>query len=406
MFHVSALIARCRIQDDASSSGSTNTGDRGLSSELACVRMNFFDIPNLDELILPHATDQFKTLALLEQTCKANFALSRQDGALSWKKYVQHRWGPVASNSSMSSWRELAVGLERDVRPLLNANVAMAVSKLEETFLPPGVPWHETLRCCTSWCTLLERRHIVAFVCAERHGRSTLAAYLAPIPIRGNTPEQALRRLLLVFPFLPIDAGQGADHVIGLFSLAYIRQNPEALAALGLAPAPHLGASSSSDSDEPVDGQPQWEQSWLALQGYQAGASGPSGSVSAAAWRPQTAAERTGRDLLYTLIYSIIMLNTDLHNPAIHPKLQPEEYAASCRRCVQVGMQLTSSAPLLLCSSAPRLLASLPPHLLLSSHISSPQLLNSSSLLLASLSSPTSPTRTSSASTRASPPRP
>ena len=35
-----------------------------------------------------------------------------------------------------------------------------------------------------------------------------------------------------------------------------------------------------------------------------------------------------------TLTYSIIMLNTDLHNPAIHPKIAPNDYVASCRRCV------------------------------------------------------------------------
>ena len=299
------------------------------------------DLPHFDQLVLPHAADQFATLAQLEQTCKTSLSFSRQDNGLSWRKTVKRRWGPVASSSK--SWRELAMALEQEVRPLLNVDVAAAVKKLEESFLPPGVGWHETLRRCASWCTLLERRRIVAFVCAERHSKSTLAAYLSPIPIRGATPEVALRHLLLVFPFLPIDAGQGADHVIGFVSLAFIRQNPDALAPLGLS-SDALAASSSSSSDESPAasptaspaGAPTAQQSWLATPGYQAGVAS-SGAVHDAAWRPQTAAERTGRDLLYTLIYSIIMLNTDLHNPAIHPKLMPSEYAASCRRCVQLS---------------------------------------------------------------------
>ena len=73
--------------------------------------------------------------------------------------------------------------------------------------------------------TLSEKRRIVAFVCAEWQPLSTLPTFFAQLPIRGATPELALRDLLLRFPFLPIDAGQGADRVIGTFSRAYVLQN-------------------------------------------------------------------------------------------------------------------------------------------------------------------------------------
>ena len=43
--------------------------------------------------------------------------------------------------------------------------------------------------------------------------------------------------------------------------------------------------------------------------------------------------DRQARDGVYALLYSVIMLNTDLNNPAITPKITLPEYVASCHRC-------------------------------------------------------------------------
>lgn len=45
---------------------------------------------------------------------------------------------------------------------------------------------------------------------------------------RGQDPNTALRTLLVAFPFLPSDAGLGADRVIGGFAEAFAAQNPDA----------------------------------------------------------------------------------------------------------------------------------------------------------------------------------
>lgn len=243
-------------------------------------------------------------LARLEQTCKAFKDVCRSDSALmtAWKEAVRSRWGPVRLPDSCRSWRELAQELEVRVRPDFSRRVRTAVETLKATYLSDGASWHESLRCCLldEGFSLSEKRRIVAFVCADWQSSDTLATFLKPFPIRGETPEDALRALLLVFPFLPIDAGVGADAVIGYFARAYASANPQALARLGV----HMAAC-----DEEVE----------------------------VANRPLTPAVRLARDFTYTLVYSIIMLNTDLHNPAIHPKITQQEYAASCRRCIPLA---------------------------------------------------------------------
>jgi len=260
------------------------------------IRVDLEQLP-LDELILPLL--DMRSLSRFEGTCRA----FRHPHA--WRNVVQCRWGPVVLPPTLDSWCELARVLETNVRPLLSHRVRGAVELLQNQFLKDEVDgeWHKSLRCLLvdPDLKLSEKRRIVAYVCAEWQGPSVLSSFLAPIPIIGATPEAALRNLLLIFPFLPIDAGAGADRVIGYFARTYVRQNPRALS--------HL------IEPDGVDGSPSSDES-------------PSSDIGVPSpW------ERRARDAVYTLIYAIIMLNTDLHNPAIQPKISRSEFAASCRRC-------------------------------------------------------------------------
>ena len=241
---------------------------------------SFLDLP-IEEGILPFL-DVCSTGKLL-QTCKL---VQKLDDTSTWKTIVDRHWGPFPLPSNSGSWQALARSLELQVRPLFRTSVRRAVKELAGYGC---VNWIRCLQCTLQWATLEERRRVVAFVCADWQPETVLRDFLSVIPITGADPEQALRSFLVRFPFLPIDAGEGADRVINIFSESFVAQNP-----LGLEP---LGVRLSNEGTE-AEGE----------------------TVRA-------------RDAVYTLTYSIIMLNTDLHNPAISPKIAATEYAASCRRC-------------------------------------------------------------------------
>jgi len=103
----------------------------------------------------------------------------------------------------------------------------------------------------------------------------------------GN-PEEALRHLLLVFPFLPIDAGEGADRVIKAVARLYLESHVEQFA--------HMRADMHRREHQHND------------------------AVS----------------VIYILLYAVIMLNTDLHHPAIRHKMKVDEFVASAKRTVVV----------------------------------------------------------------------
>ena len=132
------------------------------------------------------------------------------------------------------------------------------------------------------WVPLQEKRRLASFVCADWQPPEALSHFLHSFSLVASNPEAALRSLLLQFPFLPIDAGDGADRVVTELARGYVAQN-------GLMPSLFGGVA------------------------------------------PANTAE--AHELVHLLFYSIIMLNTDLHNPAISPKITPAEYVASCRRC-------------------------------------------------------------------------
>lgn len=63
--------------------------------------------------------------------------------------------------------------------------------------------------------------------------------------------------------------------------------------------------------------------------------------ANADAWRalgiPSSASLETARDVVYTFTYAVVMLNTDLNNPAVHPKIRHDEFVANCRRCTTLA---------------------------------------------------------------------
>jgi len=134
---------------------------------------------------------------------------------------------------------------------------------------------------------LREKRRIAAFVCADWHPNGFLPAFLRAFPLEAPDPETALRQLLVRFPFLPIDAGDGADRVIAAFAERYISLN-------GRQPSVFVSPSACTDDE--------------------------------------------ARSSIHVLLYSIIMLNTDLHNPAISPKISEAEYQRSCRCCPELRL--------------------------------------------------------------------
>jgi len=322
------------------------------------------DLP-IEDIILRRL--DLPSLGALERTSSTLRDVSRLHGNLSWKLVTTQRWGPVrlptcwaaysarkivpnwsGPETCPADWRALLCYLETVIRTWLCISVRKAVMLLEcQGVLEPTTSthrakgcgtWHETLRQLLTWVPLSEKRRLAAFVCADWQPPTTLGAFLAPIPIQGASPVVALRDLLLCFPFLPIDAGQGADRVIGYFSRAYVIQNVASLHALGLGftgetdsqavgafadasdgsaqPAAPLVAGESDDEEYLQEGMENHETLTSELTGL------------------SPAEARTARDAVYTLTYAVIMLNTDLHNPAISPKMSAHEYVQSCHRCI------------------------------------------------------------------------
>ena len=349
---------------------------------------HILDLPLDAQLHLLDRLDA-KTLSAAERVCTSLRALSRQEGCTAWRTNVHRRWGQVTlprdgawstaaarallpiwdgPEQPPANWRELFVYLETVVRMWICVSVRKAVELLKQQgIIKPAIDgegtndtsWHGTLRRLLTWVPLNERRRIAAFVCADWQPSATLARFLSPLPVTGDTPVVALRALLLRFPFLPIDAGAGADRVIGWFSRAWVVQNAVCLETLGIGLGAGLGAGGrpmsaagtansmpavvESDSDSEDD-----------AVGFEGGAALPPNAppetasillvphaaptASAAASLGLTEAEfKAARDAVYTLIYSVIMLNTDLHNPAISPKIQPDEYVRSVHRCVPLS---------------------------------------------------------------------
>uniref|UniRef100_A0A7S3AEG1 SEC7 domain-containing protein n=2 Tax=Haptolina ericina TaxID=156174 RepID=A0A7S3AEG1_9EUKA len=219
------------------------------------------------------------------------------------------------------------VWLETSVRTALAQNVQRGLALLEQRgVLPSSVPqWGGTVHCLLGWMPLAEKRRLASFVCADWQPAEAFIGFFQPLQLVAASPEGGLRALLLHLPFLPIDAGEGADRVISAFARGYVTQNPARCRVL-LQPT----------EEDPFGGD---ERGGTGVGGAEevSGEGDSSGPCGGAQF------ERDAQDTVHLLVYSIIMLNTDLHNPAIHPKMSAREYAASCLRCPQLRRLPTAS---------------------------------------------------------------
>lgn len=200
----------------------------------------FMDLSELPVHLLEDLFSQVSLpdLSRVERASKTLFTLTRSDRAF-WKAAIQARWGPVqppGDSASVDGWISLGTKLEVHVRGLILRSVRQSMEELsrhlrpQEEGKPP--PWCESVHKLLSWLPLRERRRLASFVCADWQPPATLPAFLRPLRFGASSPEAALRALLLEFPFLPIDAGDGADRVIGEFSRRYVEDSPHALSRL------------------------------------------------------------------------------------------------------------------------------------------------------------------------------
>ena len=232
-------------------------------------------------------------LCHLESTCRRLLDI-RSDATL-WRTLAERRWGPLQKTGK--DWRSVLCWLETDVHAVLRTSVRraidmMAISGLlagllladagsSRPVLRPASAWTPCVRHLCTWTTLAERRQLAAFVCAEWQPCETLRSFLGLCDLRAPTPEAALRQLLFTFPFLPIDAGSGADRVIGELARQYVLSNPQAVREMRLGESGLVESGSSSDEDEGDE-----DDEALALDKY-------------------AGVERQARDGVYALIYSV-----------------------------------------------------------------------------------------------------
>jgi len=339
--------------------------------------VSILDLP-LDALLhlLEHL--DISSLTACEGTCKGLRNVSRQDGCRFWQHLVRQRWGPVCLPSTWSNaigltwglkmptcavdiavgprdWRTLLIYLEVVAMGCLRRSVKQMVDLIRlQGIISPECghsaleDWHETLRTLLRWIPLNEKRRLAAFVCADWQPRTTLTRFLSPIPIVGSTPLIALRALLLRFPFLPIDAGSGADRVIGCFARSWVTQNAHCLADLGIGlgvaeqPQPATATTPTSDSEGGDD--PDHDEVFVSIDDRECPPSGTAAAIGLSAVLSESEL-KTARDAVYTLIYSLIMLNTDLHNPAISPKIQPRQCVHAHCLSDGLGLRLSHTVP-------------------------------------------------------------
>jgi hypothetical protein len=123
----------------------------------------------------------------------------------------------------------------------------------------------------------------------EDEGRQNIRTVLSLFNVikKAKNPEEALRSLLLEFPFLPIDAGEGADRVIYALANLYLETHPDELLAIR--------------NDRNRNGHTNHDNAESAV---------------------------------YILLYSIIMLNTDRHHPSIKSKMTCNEFVRSTQSTV------------------------------------------------------------------------
>ncbi|KAK3245082.1 hypothetical protein CYMTET_45327 [Cymbomonas tetramitiformis] len=158
-------------------------------------------------------------------------------------------------------------------------------------------------------------------------GRRFLAGFLSSYDFCGLNILTALRGLLLEFPFLPMDAGQGIDHLLYYFSQTYTLQ-PEEWPDLWT--LKYYSSDESDDDDAPKkEDCPKLPIETLNRQKLMLSPTGQYDDFYAGC------ADLSGSEV-YIILYALIMLNTDAHNPSIPKKITFVEWMHSIRQ-TEVG---------------------------------------------------------------------
>jgi len=253
------------------------------------------------------SADSLDDVVLLSQVSSAFRSAVRDDRM--YATHMQKRWGPLKFGDSVFlqnkcqkdaiGWRRLHAELESELASLLSRSIRKAVAWLHSNKLLSGdsdtsdpSEAHQWLMWLLNDADLVLRRRVVHYICEsseffpKRYLDRLIGQFrFSPLPEETSElgeqdavgPLATLRRVLLQFPFLPIDAGSGADRIIGSIARVYLNSVPQAAAWFGVC-------------DKQV--------------------------VEAA----------------HLVIYALIVLNTDLHNPAVNPKMSQAEFAASLSR--------------------------------------------------------------------------
>eukprot|EP00241_Pyramimonas_parkeae_P018073 CAMPEP_0114289036 /NCGR_PEP_ID=MMETSP0059-20121206/7145_1 /TAXON_ID=36894 /ORGANISM="Pyramimonas parkeae, Strain CCMP726" /LENGTH=370 /DNA_ID=CAMNT_0001410253 /DNA_START=244 /DNA_END=1354 /DNA_ORIENTATION=+ len=129
------------------------------------------------------------------------------------------------------------------------------------------------------------KRRMALWLCNEgAQDRTVIPSFLLGIDLKGRDVLSSAEASATPLPFLPMDAGQGADRVISAFSQVYVRQQ--------------------QSKDDLTDDFQDHRVSPLMVS----------------------------EDAVYVLVYALIMLNTDLQSPAIRQKITREEWVQSVNR--------------------------------------------------------------------------
>lgn len=231
-----------------------------------------------------------------------------------WEVAVKREWSKELVLGENLSWRSAAIFLESCVYPMMlkvgcKAALRLLVAKgmLQASSLWASQATLDIIRAGLSFRGDIEyRRRVALFACSSDFCSakipvgtlsdgdnedelcnivSVLSCFEDQLAL-SNDPEEALRGILMVFPFLPIDAGEGADRVIRALARLYLKHHETKYAS--------LRARSIGEIDTHNDRE----------------------------------------SAIYILMYAVIMLNTDLHHPAIKSKMTPAEFILSTRRTV------------------------------------------------------------------------
>jgi hypothetical protein len=277
--------------------------------------------------------------------------LGLNDG--NWCACVHMTWGRhLHLPPDVPTWQQAAAHLHMNVRPTLRRSVAKAIRLLESDgyFGPLGgnndVAQIACLRSFLDSGDMEKRRRVAAYVCSGKHKTSFIEHFLEDVDwLRNNKfarftesalrVEYAFRRLLLKFPFLPIDAGVGADRVINAFTQVLLKNVTEA--------RQQRHHHSSWSENHPCEAKSS-QQCTTTLDDEGHDDVTGSNNIDLASeittqiqtmpcLIPEISPDKQ-RDAVYILVYSLIMLNTDLHNPAIYPKIKAEEFVRSCKQTI------------------------------------------------------------------------